>query len=462
MAKAKTSLEPQNVASTWLISELGELENRFLRLEQALYINHLDEAEQLLSELGRVKDLSIPQATALAFGRGEYNYWRGRADEAEDYFKGALFLSKTWLEDPFCVARARYGLARIESKRGHYDAAVELLNLASQSLKKLTGPKVKYLDALIRFELGVVRDRLGDLERSEEILSKAVKDLRSVEGGRFYGLALNSLGSTLLHLGKNEEALSNFTKAAEIFSKHSISDELAEAQYNSAIALIRLRRFQEAERLLLDRLEQDKRLANSAREARSLALLTELYQEAGDELKAARYGEQAVEVAEASKNDLILARALVAWGKTLASMDRTKTINVLQRAIKLAAAQGEKREQIEAYIHLAGLTSVMDRNQARQHLEEATKLLEECPDKYLSSRAEEIKAKLMQNPIERTEDKLIIYKSMLPTWKTAKRSLEIFLLKSALEQVNYSGTEAARLLKISKATVTEKRKLYKF
>jgi len=461
MIKSKTFLESQNIVSAWMVDDLGRLEGKFFQLEQALYLNRLDEAEELLSEIGLMKGLSIHQMVALAFARAEYSYWRVCYGEAQEHFEGALYLSKAGLNDPFLMARAYYGLARIERKRAHYEAAIELLNQASDKLRGLTGSKVKYLDALIRFNRGVIQEYLGDLTQAEQTLSKAVKDLKAIEGGRFYGIALNSLGITLLHLGRYEEVLSLCMKATDIFSQHAILDDLAHSRYHSAFALVRLRRYQEAERILLDCLELDRRLGDPARESLSLGLLAELSLERGDYLQALQLAKQSVEIGELSQNNYVLAEALIALGRALAFQDRTGAITTLQRALEIATAEGEKRQQIEAYIYLADITSGMDRVQANQYLEAGVKLLEVCPVKYIEPEVENVRKKFAQNPIEIDEDKLTIYRNRLPSWKTAKRSVEMFLLKSALKQTNYSGTETARLLKISKATVTEKRCLYK-
>jgi len=444
-----------------MVADLGRLEDKFFQLEQALYLNRLDEAEQLLSEIESLEDLSVPQATALALAKAEYSYWRVRYEEAQEHFEGAFYLSKARLNAPFLMARAYYGLARVERKRSHYEAAIELLNKASDKLRGLTGAKVKYLDALIRLNFGIIEDYLGNSTQAEQLLSKVVRDLKAIEGGRFYGIALNSLGITLVDQGRYEEALSLCMKATDIFSQNAILEDLAHSRYHTAFVLIRLKRYQEAEKILLDCLELDRRLGDPARESLSLGLLAELSLERGDYLQSLRLAEQSVEIGELSHNNYVLAEALIALGRALAFQDRTGAITALQRALEIATAEGEKREQIQAYVYLADITSGMDRFQANQYLESAVKLLEVCPDKHMESEVENVRKKFDHNPIEISDDKLTIYRDRLPNWRTAKRSVEIFLLKTALKRTNYSGTETARLLKISKATVTEKRCLYK-
>jgi len=458
----KKETEKEYKCSTALmVGGLGELEEKFAELEQAIYLNRLEEAEQLITELSSIADLTVAQATGLAFAEAELSYWRVYYDEAEEHFKAALYNSERRLKDPFCIARAYYGLGRVERKRGHHDRAIDLLETARQRLKGLTETKAQFLDALIRFNLGVLNQKIGLMAQSEELLKKAVEDLQSIEGGRFYGLTLNSLGIVTMLLGKYQEALSLFLKATDIFSEQAILEDLAWSRYNTAFVLTCLKRHKEAKSILLDCLELDRRLGDPVREARSLELLAEiaLALKAPDE--AVQLSRQAVELAELSRNDYAIAGALLVWGRSLATLDRTKAIEVLNRAMELAEAHDEKREMIGANIYLAEVMLGMNRVKTGQYLSAAEKLLAQCPDKYLESQARAIKKKLEQNPVEVSDDTFLIHKNRLPTWRTAKRSLEVFLLKSALEQTNYSGNETAKLLKISKATVSEKRDLYK-
>jgi len=445
-----------------MVEDSGAFAPQFEAIEESLYLNRLDEAEHLLQELSANRaGMTVSQVTELVFAEAEYCYWRVRYEEAERHLQAALYMSEQMLNDPFCIARAYYGLARVERKRGNHSGAEELLNKAHQLLRGLTGHKARYLKSLIDFNLGVICEMLGELDRSEAILRKAVKELQTVESGRFYGLALNSLGGTVLCLGRCEEALSLFTKATEIFNEQAILEDLTHSRINIGFALIRLKRYREAEEILTDCLELSRRLSNPGRESYVLGLLAEIYLEKNDILQTTRYAEQAVEVAELSQNSYVISGGLVILGRCLAEQDRTRAIEVLHRAIELATESGGKRDQIEAYLYLADIMINTDRRKAREYFDAAAKLLTEYPDRHFIAQAEAIKKKLDANPVEVDEDTFVIHRKKLPTWRAAKRSLEMFLLKTALKETNYSGTETAKLLKISKATVTEKRVLYK-
>ncbi|HZS46509.1 MAG TPA: hypothetical protein VFC63_15645, partial [Blastocatellia bacterium] len=113
-----------------------------------------------------------------------------------------------------------------------------------------------------------------------------------------------------------------------------------------------------------------------------------------------------------------------------------------------------------ALIYLADTYHGFDPVKGPQQIEAATLLLNQHNDAALSAALQRVSQKYQTGRIWREGTKLIFDSNLLPNWYEAKRSLEVFLLKSALDQAGQNLTEAGKLLGISKVHVHDKRKQY--
>jgi len=463
-SKSKVKVSPNNIGRVVELLSVkvdDRCADQFAKLEEALYLGRLDEAEQLIKELPK-DGLSSKAIAVRALLVGDYKYQRGQYGEAETEFQAAryLFISP-YAADSFGEARTWLGSSLVARRRNDFQQAIDLARKALE----ITGAhprkeKFTCLNAIALFNLGGLLELQGDLKGAEESLSAAVKTLRDVEGLRYYALALNSLSLVQIYRGKYKAAISTLKATEELAQSETILDEVLWLRYNNALALMRLKKYQEARAALTELLDVVRKSANDPREPLILQLLGEIAFEQKNFGDAMSNIDTSLELASSWGNDYLLCEGLVLKGRLLAKRNQHNAQNYLQRAYQIASSMNDGRHQAEAALLLASIISLSNPDKAMQYLSTGSSLVKFHPDIRLIEMQRQVEKELKGANIIVDENQFLIRTSNLPTWRDAKHAVEMFLLRAALNQTDHSVTKSAKLLKVSKATVTEKRKEY--
>jgi len=426
--------------------------------EISLYFGDLAQAETALSGIGAVAN-EIEVAARYALEDGELFYARQDYCAAQKKFNAAYYFCE-FLKDRFGSALALYRNTRILSALGQQDEAIDMLHEAYEGLRG-QGPKAEFLRGLIDFQLAVCERRRGREDESEQLYQSAIDTLKDSERGRYYAQVLVSYGAVERERGNLAKAQEHFEDAMNLLNRLNLYVDLAACLCELSTVLISLRSHDRAERLLVECLDLYQRIENKDGEARALILLTRLELERNRVRKAREYAGRAYELAELVRDPMVSACTRIQLARSVSlEKERSQAITLLQEAIQMADKFDLMNIKIEALIYLADSYHGFDPVKGPEHIEAATQLLNEHNNVVLAAALQRVSQKYQTGRIWREGTKLIFDSNLLPNWYEAKRSLEVFLLKSALDQAGQNLTEAGRLLGISKVHVHDKRKQY--
>ena len=426
--------------------------------ELALYFGRFAEAETALNNAGPVSG-DIWLASRFALAEGELLFARQNFSSAKKRFNAAFHFSE-FLGDQFSLALAVYRISRILSAQGQQEEAIRMLHEAYEGLRG-QGAKAEFMRGLLDFQLAVCELQSGHSLEAVQLYRSAIDSLKESERGRYYALVLISHGIVQRDSGNLPQAQESFEEAMNVLSRQNIFGELASCICELATVLIRSRSYERAERLLTECLALYKRAENTDGEARSLTLMAQIELDRNRPRKVREYAQLAFELADAAKDPQVAtaARIQLARSSTL-EKDRAKSVELLEEALKIAKDRGLVDQGIEAHIYLAELYHGFDPLKGPAHLEAAGNILKEHANPVMEAELSRVSQKYQSGRIWREGSKLIFDSNLLPNWYEAKKSLEVFLLKGALDQTGQNLTEAGKLLGISKVHVHDKRKQY--
>jgi hypothetical protein len=223
-----------------------------------------------------------------------------------------------------------------------------------------------------------------------------------------------------------------------------------------ATALLRLKRYERAERVTLDSREVYR--GEPAGESLALAILAtlSLYQNEADD--AISYATKAIELADQTNAAKPRARARIALGLVkLYQKEFKEASEYLSQAAEIAhnarPSLNMRRAELEAVIYCAEAYHNFDTRAGRAELNRAEEILGHLDDAWLTEEFNRVSGKY-EEQIQFTDDNRLVFDgNQLPRWHDAKRTLEGFLLRNALRQTNNSLTRAARKLGVSKVHV---------
>ncbi|MFL6212500.1 MAG: hypothetical protein ACJ74J_01270 [Blastocatellia bacterium] len=425
-----------------------------VRAEVALYFARLDESAELLGQVAsRIADINV--AARFSLTKGRVALWQGDLPEAALQLQTAYHFY-AFQNDMFGLSHALLNLARLARERGELADATAKLNDANTNLTGRTSRRTEYLRGLIAAEQAAVAADSGETEQAKEFYAEACRLLKGTEKGRFYGRSLVGMADLRCALGDFLESLEIYKEANTTFERHDIRRDLAESQLKLATALIRLKRYERAEKLA----EESQSLQSGDAEVESAALSTRaiLALQQGEAEKAVGYAQQAVEQAERSARVQSLVRARIALGQVeIAEREFKQAAETLREAAEsLRTSNGSaanRRLELEAVIYLAEAYHNTDTRAGRIELLRASELLNSLEDTWLGEEFNRVSTKYEEQIVFTDDNRLVFDGNQLPRWQEAKRTLEGFLLRNALRQTNNSLTRAARKLGVSKVHV---------
>ena len=425
-----------------------------IRSEVALYFDRLDDANLLLEQVAsRIVDIGVAARFSLAGGR--------LALQREDYAQADAKLQTAYhfslfQNDSFGTSRALLYLARLARRRGLLDDAAAKLEAAQNSIGGRTSRRAEFLRGLIVAEQAAVATDAGEVEQATEYFAEAARLLKATEKGRFYARALIACADLKCGLGELQESLEIYKEANTIFERYYIKRDLADGQLRLALALIRLKRFERAEKLA----EESRELfgGDTVGASAAFAILADaaLQQDRLDD--AASRAATAIEWAGQSNSQTARAGALIMVGRVrLAEREFKQAAEALREAADTARAltpsSDNQRLELESVIYLSEAFHNIDTRAGRTELARASELLNRVEDAWLGDEFNRVSAKYEEQIVFTDDNRLVFDGNQLPRWQEAKKTLEGFLLRNALRQTNNSLTRAARKLGVSKVHV---------
>ena len=425
-----------------------------VRAEVGLYFGRIDEAAALLEQVApRIADIGV--AARYSLTRGRTALWLGDYAEAGMQLQTAYHFY-AFQNDSFGLGHALLSLARLARERGELVEAAAKLEDANKNVTGRTSRRSEYLRGLIAAEQAAVAADSGEIELAKEHFTEAMRLLRGSEKGRFYGRSLVGMADLRCALGEFQESLEIYKEANTTFERHDIRRELAESQLKLAMALIRLKRFERAEKLAEE--SQALRRGDSEIESVSFSLLSSIALQQGENDRAMGRALQAVELADRSSSIPARVRARICLGQVrLADREFKQAADALHDAAEMAhnssASSANRRAELEAVIYLAEAYHNTDTRAGRTELTRASELLNNLEDAWLGDEFNRVSTKYEEQIVFTDDNRLVFDGNQLPRWQEAKRTLEGFLLRNALRQTNNSLTRAARKLGVSKVHV---------
>ena len=425
-----------------------------VRSEVAMYFDRLDDGASLLDQVApRISDLDVAARFSLA--RGRLALWLKDYDLANTQLQTAYHFY-LFLNDPFGLSRALLGLARLASRRGDYEDATAKLNAAQEGVKGRVSKRTEFLRGLIASEQAALFVTRDEIEPANEAYNEATRLLKSTERGRFYARAVLGAADLKCALGEFQDSLELYKEANSILERYDLRRDLAESQLKMAEALMRLKKYERAEKLA----EESRDLAGNDHDGASaaLSLLALLSLQKTESNEAASLAAAALEMADRGSSGETRARARIAMGQVnLAAHEFKQASEVLREAAELAReARGSVdgvRLELEATIYLAEAYHNTDTRAGRAELTRASEILNDLEDTWLSEEFNRVSGKYEEQIVFTDDNRLVFDGNQLPRWQEAKRTLEGFLLRNALRQTNNSLTRAARKLGVSKVHV---------
>jgi tetratricopeptide (TPR) repeat protein len=265
--------------------------------------------------------------------------------------------------------------------------------------------------------------------------------------------------------GEFQDSLEIYKEANTVFERYDLKSEVARSQLKLAQALIRLKRFERAEKLAEE--SRELRQGDPAGESAALATLVMIALQQNQPVEAAARASSAVELADlcVASPECVLARvrARIALGQVrLAERDFKQAADRLNEAAELArtsnGSSASRRLELEAVIYLAEAFHGTDTRAGRTELIRISELLNQIEDSWLGDEFNRVSAKYEEQIVFTEDNRLVFDGNQLPRWQEAKKTLEGFLLRNALRQTNNSLTRAARKLGVSNVHVLNLKK----
>ena len=425
-----------------------------VRSEVAMYFDRLDDGASLLEQVApRIGEIDVAARFSLA--KGNLALKRNDFDQADTQLNTAyhFFLFQN---DSFGLSRSLLGLARLARLKGAAADASTKLDAAQEGVKGRVSKKVEFLRGLITSEQAAAALDRGEIDHAADLYSEAARLLKGTERGCYYGCALVGLADLKCAIGEFQDSLELYKEANTVFERYDLSNNLAESQLKLAEALVRLKRYERAEKLA----EESRELVrgDAVGESAALSLLARLALQQNEVEEATRRATEAVELADKGDSAEARTRARLALGHArLAEREFGAATESFEKAAELArnmnGSSANRRLELEAVIYLAEAYHSVDTRAGRGELIRASEILNTLEDAWLGDEFNRVSAKYEEQIIFTDDNRLVFDGNQLPRWQEAKRTLEGFLLRNALRQTNNSLTRAARKLGVSKVHV---------
>jgi tetratricopeptide (TPR) repeat protein len=425
-----------------------------IRAEVAMYFGRLHDGYMLLEQvMKRISDIDVAARFSLA--KGQLALLMDNEQEAQTLLQSAYYFY-LFNEEPYGVSRSLIELAKVARKTAELDEAGAKLIAAQEHLEGRSNKKAEFLRGMIFSELGALHVEKGELDQAASAYEDAARILKSFERGRYYAQALVGSADLKHALGEYQDSLEIYKEANTVFERYDLKQERADSQLKLATALIRLKRYERAEKMASD--SREIQSGNPKGESTALSVLSYLSLQQNELEDATSYANKALELADHSHSEEARARARIVLGQVnLAAREFKAATDVLHEAAEITASANPSARirlaELEATLGLAEAYHHTDTRAGRTELIKASELINKLEDAWLGDEYNRVSLKY-EEQIQFTDDNRLVFDgTQLPRWHEAKRTLEGFLLRNALRQTNNSLTRAARKLGVSKVHV---------
>jgi len=424
-----------------------------IRAEVAMYFDRLDDANALLEEVApRIADIGV--AARFSLTRGRLALWRGDDQQAATQLQSAYHFY-LFLNDSFGISRSLLNLARFARFRGKAEEVAAKLEEAQNGIKGRTSRRTEYLRGIISTEQAAAAVDCGDIEKANEMYSEAIRLLKTHERGRFYAGALIGMADLRCAVGDFQDSLEIYKEAITVLERYDLRKDLAAAKLKLARALIRLKRFERAEKLAEE--SRELRQGDAAGESDAIAVLVLIALQRSELNGTGARAQAAVELSDQSLSVDARVRSRIAQGQVKLAerefQDATDTLVEAANVARSSLGSSARRLELEATVYLAEALHNVDTRAGRSELQRASELLNQVEDAFLGDEFNRVSSKYEEQIVFTDDNRLVFDGNQLPRWQEAKRTLEGFLLRNALRQTNNSLTRAARKLGVSKVHV---------
>ena len=285
------------------IAEAHMLLGRVLRAGGAAEdaLKSIDEALrrfQLLSDRGD-SDTTVKMVAASLAKRGECLFDLGRLKDAAAAYEGSIRKAEeVKSERQIALGKGQLGMVRLSL--GQYEEALKSHDEAREIFDNIGDLNMV---AVACQQTGVVHEEIGQFEEAEQAYLQAlainVEQKNTVDEAK----CLGSLAGFYAKVGKSEDAVIYFHRAAGLY--RDINDMVNEGRVrgNLTIALIILKRYEEARREILRAIECFKPYGHNGEPWRAWDKLREIELAEGNQDAAARAREQAIQVYLSCRRD---------------------------------------------------------------------------------------------------------------------------------------------------------------
>ncbi len=220
-------------------------------------------------------------------------------DEAELHYRQAAELAaQPALWEARRSAEAHRKVARLNERRGEYEAALHWLSEALQQLERDEQDTWEIERARILNDLGWVSYKLGDLERAQSLAFRSLALLEGSDAMQDIASAYNRLVATYSVQGKWSEAHAFALKSLKLRYRLGFQPGIASSCGTMATLLIRLDRWAEARRFAQQMLTIARAISARDLEGEALLLLASLDLLQGAHGEALAKGQQALALIE--------------------------------------------------------------------------------------------------------------------------------------------------------------------
>src|SRR5215475_13688237 len=243
-----------------------------IRAEVAMYFDRLDDSEALLEQVApRISDINV--AARFSLTRGRLALMQDRDDQAQAPLESA-FHFYSFHNDAFGIARALLALGTLSRRRGNLEDAAAKLENAEELISGRTTKRSDYLRYTITTERAHLAVDRGETDLAGELYGEATPALRQLEKGKVYAYPLLGQADLKCEIGEYQESLEIYKEANTVFERYDLKRDSAQCQLKTARALVRLKRFERAERLAQDSLGL--RRGDPAGESATFAILASI------------------------------------------------------------------------------------------------------------------------------------------------------------------------------------------
>lgn len=251
------------------------------------------------------------------------------------------------LQDPERLAKAYYALMRHYIDTGQNNAALELL----PAYEPLVAQGISTQAALgFHQRVGFLYYRVGDFERAQVHHDQALQLAAHLSDAHWQAYVLNSRGSVLMCLGRYQDAIADFTRAAEIWQTPTREIFREFALDNCAEVLYYCGQYESALAAKEQALARYREFGYPIAEAECLSEIGVTLRELGRTAAAENYLKQGIALSEKLGDSFDLVQSLIGLAGLYLGSDKTDEWEWAARYAARAVAEGERANLPHAVI----------------------------------------------------------------------------------------------------------------